>query len=480
MTHPPDLQTREAADLATRSRLLQERFQQVRSFTERICAPLEIEDHVIQPSEDVSPPKWHLGHTTWFFETFLLERFQPGYRCYHPGFAFLFNSYYESAGERILRPRRGLISRPTVAEVRAYRAAIDKGIADLFASVSEADRKQFCDLVEIGVHHEEQHQELLFTDIKSILFHNPLWPVYLERAAGAVARADSPAVASPSPTSAARQAPPRFLPVGGGVHAIGVDNQGLAFAYDNESPKHRVYVNDFSIASRPVTCGEYLEFIRDGGYRDFRHWLSDGWSRVNAENWQAPLYWVPAPDGRRPFSPATPARDLRFQIFTLGGLRDIDPDEILCHISYYEALAYASWAGYRLPTEAEWEISAQHFELSETMSGNFAGTREHGVPHPERYHPGTAGTDAANVPAQMFGDVWEWTGSAYLPYPGYRSLDGALAEYNGKFMSDQMVLRGGSCATPAGHIRATYRNFFQPYQRWQFSGLRLARDGGPL
>lgn len=438
----------------------------MRDYTVRICAPLEVEDHVVQPHPDVSPPKWHLGHTTWFFETFLLEQYTPRYTVHHPRYGFLFNSYYESVGERILRPERGLLTRPTVAEVLAYRAAIDEAMEALLASLATQGRAdeetaEVLRLVKIGLHHEQQHQELLFTDLKNILANNPLLPAYLP--------ADASSIAGQS-------VPLRMLAVPGGLHPIGHDAQRESFAYDNESPRHKTYFETLRIANRPVSCGEYLEFIRDGGYRDFRHWLSDGWSRVCTEGWSAPLYWM---DASRPtLHSGVLSPDTEFQVFTLNGLRDLDLSEPVCHISYYEAAAYANWAGKRLPTEAEWETAVKHFEVTPEASGqgNVAGLRQDGVPLPERYHPAAPSSNAAdtNTPLQIFGDVWEWTGSAYLAYPGYQALDGALGEYNGKFMSDQMVLRGGSCATPAGHIRATYRNFFQPFQRWQFSGVRLA------
>ncbi|MEQ9367376.1 MAG: DinB family protein, partial [Leptospirales bacterium] len=297
-------------------------YHSVRAFTEKICAPLEVEDHVIQPHPDVSPPKWHLGHTTWFFETFLLEQFSSDYRLFHPRFAFLFNSYYESVGERVQRPRRGMLSRPTLSTVIEYRHAVDAAMQRAFETIKEQPsetRAQFQQLLEIGLHHEQQHQELLFTDLKNILFQNPLLPVYMARSAAILSAAGSPA---------------RFLEVPGGVASIGVDAHDPGFAYDNEAPRHKVYTNSYRIADRPVTCGEFLDFIRDGGYEDFRHWLSDGWSRVCGEGWRAPLYWLPRDaehTGRRDI----PHKDADFAVFTLGGLRDLDPAEPVCHISYY-------------------------------------------------------------------------------------------------------------------------------------------------
>ncbi len=416
------------------------RFDGVRAFTENLCGPLVVEDYVVQTMDDVSPPKWHIAHVTWFFETFVLKKFDASYSEFHPQFGYLFNSYYESVGERWARPRRGHLSRPTVEQVYEYRHYVDEHFRRLVERLPAERAAEFCDVVEIGLHHEQQHQELLFTDLKHILAQSPLHPVYREDGAWVSGRS---------------AADLRFVEFEGGVHEIGYATEDDGpFHYDNEGPRHRTYLEDFRLANRPVSCGEYIEFIRDGGYHDFRLWLSDGWAKVQNEGWRAPLYWE--------------ERDGKWFAFTLGGFREVDPNEPVCHVSFYEANAYATWAGRRLPTEAEWEVAARRQNL-DPHAGNFAdGSRCHPEP------PDLGHSSDYSALLQMFGDVWEWTGSAYLPYPGYRPLDGALGEYNGKFMSDQMVLRGGSCATPRGHARASYRNFFQSYQRWQFSGLRLA------
>jgi ergothioneine biosynthesis protein EgtB len=415
---------------------LASRYQAVRGFTKRLCEPLAVEDYVIQSMPDVSPTKWHLAHTSWFFETFLLTPSLPGYEPFHPQFSYLFNSYYHAVGERHCRPRRGLLSRPTVEEVYQYRAHVDRAMLGLLCGREEA-LADLAPLVEIGLHHEQQHQELLLTDIKHVFAANPLKPVYRERAH--------------EPHSA--PATQDWLSYPGGVCEIG--HSGSGFAFDNETPRHRVLLEPFQLASRLVTNDEYRGFIEDGGYRRPELWLSDGWSAVQTEQWDAPLYWE--------------LQDGRWCLMTLAGMREVDPAEPVCHVSFYEADAFATWAGARLPGEAEWEIAA----AAAPIEGNFADDgRLHPLPHPEGTRPGTP----SNSPGQLFGDVWEWTSSAYRPYPGFRPLPGALGEYNGKFMCSQMVLRGGSCATPRSHIRATYRNFFPPGARWQFSGLRLARD----
>jgi ergothioneine biosynthesis protein EgtB len=404
-----------------------EQFRAVRGLTERLCAPLEVEDYGLQSMPDCSPPKWHLAHTTWFFETFVLAEHEPGFRPHHPQFRYLFNSYYEAVGERWPRPARGLLSRPTVAEVYEYRRVVDERMVALIEAADERTLARLAPLVELGLNHEEQHQELLLTDLKHALGLNPLRPVY---AAG-------------EPAPPVGPDPPRWEEHGSGVREVGHASEG--FAFDNESPRHRVFVEGFAIASRPVTAGEFAAFVADGGYDRPTLWLSDGWSARQRNGWSAPLYWER--DGDRWF------------VFTLGGFRPLDPAEPVCHVSYYEADAFARWAGARLPTEFEWEVAAAGREVA----GNFLDS--------QRLHPAPdAGT------GQWFGDVWEWTASPYVAYPGYRPAAGALGEYNGKFMCNQMVLRGGSCATPAGHVRPTYRNFFPPDARWQFSGLRLAKD----
>ena len=414
------------------------RYLEVRRQTEHLCEPLATEDFVVQSMADVSPTKWHLAHTSWFFETFILKPHLPEYREIDPRYAFLFNSYYMQAGERHCRDQRGYISRPTVAEVFDYRHHVDEAMLRL---VQQAEDGPVADLLELGLHHEQQHQELMLTDIKHVFSVNPLRPVYRPRTAQATG--DTPAA--------------EWIAFGGGLHEIG--HAGSGFSYDNESPRHRVYVEPFRLASRPVTNGEYLEFMGDGGYDRPELWLSMGWATVQENEWSEPFYWE--------------QRDGEWWLFTLNGMRRVQPDEPVCHLSYFEADAFARWRGARLPTEAEWEIAAASSGGTSgandaAVTGNFV---EEGVCHPVPADPDAAGVQ------QMFGDVWEWTRSQYSPYPGYRPAPGAIGEYNGKFMCNQFVLRGGSCATPRSHMRATYRNFFPPEATWQFSGLRLASDG---
>jgi len=418
---------------------LRDRFHQIRNFTSALCAGLEPEDCVVQSMPDVSPTKWHLAHTTWFFETFILKKFVPGYRAEIPEYAYLFNSYYNAAGDMHRRDLRGLISRPTVSQAQRYRASVDSHIDDLLSSPDESLLDEMEAILVLGFHHEQQHQELLITDIKHVLAQNPLNPVF--RAA--------------EERTATECRPCRFIDFEETVTAIGHDGDG--FAYDNEGPRHRALVPAFSLATRPVTNGEFIAFIEDNGYSRPEFWLSLGWMTVNEQRWNAPLYWT--------------KRDGAWWNFTLSGLRPVDQSEPVTHVSYFEADAYANWAGARLPTEFEWERAA----LSCPIEGNFVET--------ELFHPVAVGSAVlADKPGkdqrlhQMFGDVWEWTRSAYSPYPGYRAAPGALGEYNGKFMCNQYVLRGGSCATSRIHIRRTYRNFFQPEKRWQFTGIRLARD----
>lgn len=406
---------------------LLEQYQNIRQLSEYLCQPLATEDYVIQSMPDVSPPKWHLAHTTWFFETFLLLPFLTGYQIFHPQFGYLFNSYYELVGQRHPRPQRGLLSRPTVEEIYRYRAYVDEAMQSLLAQPLDST---LADLILLGLHHEQQHQELLLTDIKHILALNPLRPAYCP---------NLPIVSDAVKTK------DHWLDYPGGLSTIG--HAGKTFAFDNESPQHSVYLQDFWLAARPVTSGEYLEFIRAGGYQQAEYWLSEGWATVQTQQWYAPLYWEQI--------------DTSWWVMTLSGLRPLNLDEPVCHVSYYEADAYARWAGKRLPTEAEWEIAASSLPIT----GNFL---ERGA-----YHPIPA--QGATRPDQLFGDVWEWTQSAYLAYPGFQSAAGAVGEYNGKFMCNQMVLRGGSCATSQTHIRPSYRNFFPPASRWQFSGIRLAR-----
>lgn len=408
---------------------LQSRLRAVRSKTAELCQPLVTEDYGVQTIPNISPPKWHLAHTTWFFETFILIPFQPGYRPFHPQFDYLFNSYYETVGTPFLRARRGLLSRPTVAEVYRYRAYVDEAMGRLIDSVSTEHWDTVATRTVLGTHHEQQHQELLLTDIKHILGNNPLRPVY--RDTPAQPDASAPAV--------------EWIEYAGGIVSVG--HQGAGFVFDNETPRHRVLLDRFRLASRPVISGEYAEFIEARAYTRPELWLADGWHTLKQENWQAPMYWEKI--------------DGRWWHMTLSGMRPVDEQVPVCHVSFYEADAFARWAGKRLPNEAEWE----HAAADTRIEGNLL---ESGVLQPR--------AQSAPASPQFFGDVWEWTQSAYTPYPGFVPLEGSLGEYNGKFMCNQIVLRGGSCATPASHIRASYRNFFYPQDRWQFSGIRLTDD----
>jgi ergothioneine biosynthesis protein EgtB len=408
------------------------RFDAIRRQSEALAAGLTPEDQSIQSMPDVSPTKWHLAHTTWFFETFLLTPFDPAYRMFDPAFHYLFNSYYEAAGPRHPRPQRGMLSRPSVADVMAYREHVAAAMAKLIENAGEAAWAEAGPLVELGLHHEQQHQELILMDIKHVFSLNPLLPAY------------RPPLRRISVT-----APPlSWVEFAGGLDEIG--HGGGDFAFDNEMPRHRVWLDPFRLASRPVTCGEFAEFVADEGYRRPEFWLSEGWATVLQQGWEAPLYWRAGEDGWR--------------VFTLSGDSRMDPAEPVVHVSFYEADAYAKWAGRRLPTEAEWEIAAEGAPLA----GNLADSR--------RYHPAPGNSENVNDLGQLIGDVWEWTASPYISYPRFRAAQGAIGEYNGKFMSNQMVLRGGAAVTPAGHIRTTYRNFFPPSARWAFSGLRLAED----
>jgi ergothioneine biosynthesis protein EgtB len=401
------------------------RYREVRERTERVAAALSAEDQTVQSMPDASPTKWHRAHTTWFFEAFILEPLEPGYRRFHPAYGYLFNSYYVAAGPRYPRPERGLITRPGVAEVASYRAHVDAAMARLLV---EAPAQRTAGLVELGLHHEQQHQELLLMDAKHLLSHNPTAPVY----------------APPAPPST-----PAGAGSGGWVGCEGglveVGHGGGGFCFDNEAPRHAVRLAPFEMASGVVTNGEWLTFIEDGGYRRPELWLSEGWATVEAQGWRAPLYWS--------------GLDGVWRHFTLGGDRPVDPGEPVCHVSLFEADAFARWAGARLPTEFEWEAAAG------TASGvNLAGG--------QAFHPRSlAGTERG-----FFGAVWQWASSAYGPYPRYRPPAGALGEYNGKFMINQYVLRGSSCVTPPGHARLTHRNFFPASARWVFAGVRLARD----
>ena len=414
--------------LHPRAHSLAARFVEVRRTTERLCSGLSAEDCQLQSMDDASPVKWHLAHTTWFFETFVLEAALPGYQPVDPAYRVLFNSYYVAVGERHARPHRGLLSRPSLAEVWAYRHAVEQS---LLRWLEHADDEALLSLVELGTHHEQQHQELILTDLKHHFSCNPLRPAWR----------------SPTAISHAGPATPlRFLPQEGGLVEIGHD--GTGFAFDNEGPRHRVWLEPYALADRLVTQGEFLGFMADGGYRRPELWLSEGWEWCQREGWQAPLYWREV--------------DREWHQYTLHGELPVLPDAPVCHLSHFEADAYARWAQARLPTEAEWEHAASRSPVSEGALLDV----DHCHPAPAKPGPGLR---------QLQGDCWEWTASAYLPYPGFRPLEGSLGEYNGKFMSGQMVLRGGCCATPESHVRVTYRNFFQPAMRWQFAGLRLAR-----
>ena len=413
---------------------LASRYQQVRRFTETLCQPLATEDYVIQSMPDVSPTKWHLAHTSWFFETFVLAPVVPDYRSPHPQYPYLFNSYYVGAGERHCRPQRGLLSRPTVEEVYRYRAHVDEHMLTLLDRLQESQCAALLPVLELGLHHEQQHQELLLTDLKHVFSVNPLRPAY---AAQPQCQGDSGGV----PALQWRVYPE-------GLYWIG--HSGTGFAFDNEAPRHRVFVEAFQLATRLVTVGEYLAFMADGGYTRPELWLSEGWQTVQTHGWQAPFYWE--------------QHDGHWWLMTLTGMRQIDESEPVCHVSYYEADAYARWAGARLPSEAEWEIATAEAPIE----GNFVERHT--------WHPVPWSSPHTSVLTQMFGDVWEWTQSPYAPYPGYRPAAGTLGEYNGKFMCNQFVLRGGSCATSLTHMRSTYRNFFPAHARWQFMGLRLARE----
>jgi ergothioneine biosynthesis protein EgtB len=399
----------------------------VRRLTERLCEPLATEDYVVQAMPEASPAKWHLAHVSWFFETFVLRPLLPGYHPLDERYAVLFNSYYNGVGPQFSRPARGHLSRPTVDAVYAYRAHVDKAMLALLDGTSERVRAVAA-VVELGLNHEQQHQELLVTDMKYNLSVNPLRPPYL-RASGGDRATGTPLL--------------ERVAFAGGTFEVGTD--GGAFCFDNERPRHRALLSSYEVGSRLVTNGEYCEFIRDGGYERPELWLSDGWRLVQERGWRAPLYWERIDDD--------------WSTYMLSGMAAVSADAPVAHVSYYEADAYARWRGARLPTEQEWEHAAGAEQA--------AGALLDDTPHEPM--PATGGGLA-----QMTGDVWEWTASAYLPYPGFRPLQGALGEYNGKFMVNQMVLRGGSCATPRSHIRRTYRNFFPPDARWQFSGIRLA------
>ena len=406
---------------------LHDRFRTIRESSMRITARLTAEDQMLQSMPDASPAKWHLAHTTWFFETFILLPNLSGYKPFDPRFQHLFNSYYKQLGSHPYRGSRGLMARPTLEQVQAYRSHVETALLSYLDDANE----NALSLVEIGLQHEQQHQELILTDVKHGLWSGPLRPE-------PIANSHSKHFASPI----------EWIDFEGGIHSVG--HEGDGFAFDNESPRHDVLLRPYRLASRPVTNAEYLEFMQDGGYRRPELWLSDGWDAVNAQGWNAPLYWE--------------LRDGQWWHFTLNGmnsgLKEVDPAEPVCHISFYEADAYARWADSRLPTEEEWEIAAgRHPSRGSFMDDDL-------------FHPRPA---TGNGLQQMFGDIWEWSASAYLAYPGFKPAPGLVGEYNGKFMCNQFVLRGGSCATPSSHIRASYRNFFPPHARWQFSGVRVAQ-----
>jgi ergothioneine biosynthesis protein EgtB len=405
------------------------RYREVRQATEARCAPLEVDDYQVQSVAEVSPPKWHLAHCSWFFETFVLRFFEPAYRPYGQGFEVLFNSYYQSVGKAHPRPSRSVLSRPTVSEVYRFRAYVDEQMEALLDGAAEERWEDLAFRVTLGLNHEQQHQELLLSDVKHNFGANPLRPAYQERLTGDQA---------PAP-------PLSWLDRPGGRAEIG--HGGPGFAYDNETPRHEVLLRPHRLASRLTTCGEYLDFIEAGGYQRPELWLADGWAAVEQRGWEAPLYWE--------------RRDGEWWLMTLAGMRPLDEHEPVCHVSFYEADAYARFRGRRLPAEAEVEVASRE----RPMAGNFV---ESGALHPR--------TAQGPDDGQWFGDLWEWTASPYAPYPGFRPLAGSLGEYNGKFMCNQMVLRGGCCATPQSHLRPTYRNFFYPHDRWPFTGIRLAAD----
>jgi ergothioneine biosynthesis protein EgtB len=417
-------------------------YDRIRSMSETLCKPMEIEDYVLQAMEDSSPPLWNLAHTSWFFEQFLLRDFEPNFKPCNETYMYLFNSYYVQAGPRGQRNQRGMISRPTVKEMYEYRHTIDERVQALLESLDDEEIPATRYIIILGLNHEQQHQELLLTDHKYNLSINPLKPAY--RNDLNLKQQSVPGSNVPDPQWVAFPEGPRVIGFGGN-----------GFYYDNETPVHKVYLHPFALRSTLVTNREYLEFIEDGGYRRPELWLSDGWAIREAEGWNAPLYWE--------------KRDGRWQTFTLGGMQKLNPDEPVTHVSHFEADAFATWVGKRLPTEFEWETAVKE-------AGILPDPKRHTLLDDLRLHPSPPKPMDDSKLQQMFGDVWEWTNSAYLGYPGFYPEEGALGEYNGKFMSGQWVLKGGSCVTPSDHIRLTYRNYFHPDKRWQFSGIRLATE----
>ena len=423
------------------SSALAQRFLQVRGQTEMLIAPLSAEDCQLQSMPDASPAKWHLAHLAWFFETFILEKYESGFKPFDSAFRVLFNSYYTGIGDQYPRPLRGLISRPSLGRVLDYRRQVDERVLSLLAQETSRDDHELAQLTALGLQHEQQHQELLLTDIKHALSFIPQGPAYARR----------------WPLTGTRPGPQRWHGYAGGLVQHGFDpGRDHSFSFDNETPRHPVYIAPFEMAGRLLTNGDVLAFMADDGYKRPELWLSMGWAWLQAGQRDRPLYWQASGDANL------------HRNFTLQGMVDVDPNTPACHLSYFEADALARWAGARLPTEFEWELAARSLPSGHEPSGNFV---EHAA-----YHPLPLRGADEHTPAQMFGDVWEWTQSNYNPYPGYKPWEGLVGEYNGKFMCNQFVLRGGSCATPQSHIRTSYRNFFPPDAQWQFSGVRLARD----
>lgn len=432
MTQAERLRVAPHQEQVVSTRSLVSRYTAIRRFSEALCADLGDEDLVAQSMPDASPLKWHLAHTTWFFEKVVLEHIDPDYEPVDPAYAYLFNSYYNALGDRHARPLRGVLTRPTVPQVREYRDSVDASVLRLLDRFQDAERVELVGLLEIGLNHEQQHQELMLADVKHLFSLNAMLPRYRD----------------PLPEETAAPRALGWVEVQEGVYSIGSDSG--SFAFDNEKPRHRVFIEPFALADRLVTNAEYLEFVEDGGYLKPELWLEVGWSTVQQPGWESPVYWH--------------RRDGGWVEFTLGGERELVPCEPVSHVSYLEADAFARWAGARLPTEAEWEVAAAPLPVE----GNFVSSG--------RFHPSAAPRPGGSGLRQMFGDLWEWTSSAYSPYPGFRPEPGILTEYNGKFMCNQLVLRGGSCVTSRDHVRPSYRNFFYPPDRWQFSGIRLAKD----